>query len=306
MKRKREDKYLVMLICVSVLFFVFVGVIGATPITTIGTISDASPGEISIPVTVKDFANIGAISLTLNYNISGMYYIGSTPNAAFVDFAVGEPVLGKITFSWFGFEGLSLGDNATLVTLSFIYVNGTSLLTWNYTLENACEYSDFPDFNVMNDTPKSDYYIDGSVSGEETIIPSIIYVNSTYSDGNSGGHTFGYDAFTAIQSGINAVASGGIVNVAAGTYTEIGQIVISKNLSIIGADKVTTIIKPNIDQSTAWFYVNAGITFNLSKVTLDGTVRVIKCGVKYKTTASGTVNDNIFTNIISTSTSGYA
>lgn len=46
--------------------------------------------------------------------------------------------------------------------------------------------------------------------------------------------------FTSVQEGINAVADGGVVNVAAGTYRE--QLKISKTVSIVGADKGTTII----------------------------------------------------------------
>jgi parallel beta-helix repeat protein len=112
--------------------------------------------------------------------------------------------------------------------------------------------------------------------------------------------------YTTIQAAVTAALPGDTIQVAAGVYTEVGQIVISKNLSIVGADRATTIVKPDADQSTAWFYVNAGVRFDLSKVTLDGTGRAIKCAVKYKTTASGIVNDNIFTELKHANTSGYA
>jgi hypothetical protein len=55
------------------------------------------------------------------------------------------------------------------------------------------------------------------------------------------GHVFGYDAFGTIQEGINAVASGGTVNVAAGTYN-VTQVVINKSLMLTGAGAATTII----------------------------------------------------------------
>jgi len=51
--------------------------------------------------------------------------------------------------------------------------------------------------------------------------PSEVWVDDDYYDGGANdGHTWGYDAFDNIQDGIDAVASGGTVHVAAGTYNE--------------------------------------------------------------------------------------
>jgi len=84
--------------------------------------------------------------------------------------------------------------------------------------------------------------------------------------------------FTTIQGAINKATAGDTISIAAGTYYEVGQIVIDKNLTIVGADKATTIIKPNHNttvagyvQSDAWIYVPLGVTFALNEVTLDGT-----------------------------------
>jgi hypothetical protein len=81
-----------------------------------------------------------------------------------------------------------------------------------------------------------------------------------------------------IQAAVTDATAGDTINVAAGTYYEVGQIFIDKDLAIVGADKVTTIIKPDHDttvggyvQSEAWIYVPPGVTFALSGVTLDGT-----------------------------------
>jgi hypothetical protein len=85
----------------------------------------------------------------------------------------------------------------------------------------------------------------------------------------------GESSFLTIQSAINAAASGQTIHVTPGTYTEIGQIIISKNLSIVGANNATTIIKPaqdtgNSGDARGWFLVNSGISFTLKNVTLDG------------------------------------
>ena len=52
-----------------------------------------------------------------------------------------------------------------------------------------------------------------------------------------------YD-YNTIQAAISAAVDGDIINVAAGTYAEVGQIVINKDLSIVGENKLTTIINP--------------------------------------------------------------
>lgn len=115
--------------------------------------------------------------------------------------------------------------------------------------------------------------------------------------------------YSTIQAAVNAATSGETINVAPGTYTEVGQIVINKNLSIVGADKATTIIKPAQDTSGdgdagSWILVNDGITLDLSKVTLDGIGKQIRQGIRFN--GSGTVNDVIIQNIVKTGYMGFA
>ena len=66
------------------------------------------------------------------------------------------------------------------------------------------------------------YSYNGAATGTGNILsmPTVVYVNKTYTDGYSDTYTFGYNAFNTIQEGINAVNVNGTVNVAAGTYTE--------------------------------------------------------------------------------------
>jgi len=106
--------------------------------------------------------------------------------------------------------------------------------------------------------------------------------------------------YPTIQAAIIAAASGDTIHVAAGTYTEVGQIVISKNLTIVGADRATTIIKPsantgNSGDGKAWWLVNPCFVFNLSGVTLDGTGKMIFQGIRHKGT--GTIQSVRFTGI---------
>lgn len=137
--------------------------------------------------------------------------------------------------------------------------------------------------------------------------PATVYVDDGFTNAEAG---FGVTKFATIQGGIDAVAAGGTVNVAAGEHIEVGQIVIDKNLTIVGADKATTIIKPAQDtggsgDARGWFLVNSGIEFNLSNVTLDGQGKLIYQAIR--SLGTGTINNNIITNMKYTSDSymGY-
>jgi len=104
----------------------------------------------------------------------------------------------------------------------------------------------------------------------------------------------------SIQSAIAAATPGDTITVAAGTYDEAGQIVIDKNLTIVGADRATTIIRPLQDTATdgdprGWFLVNASVEFNLEGVTLDGNGYKIYQAIRQK--GSGTVTDVTFHDI---------
>lgn len=104
----------------------------------------------------------------------------------------------------------------------------------------------------------------------------------------------------SIQTAIGLVGSGATICVAPGTHTEGPQIVINKNLTIAGFDKTTTIIKPASDTGSSgdargWFLVNTGFTFNLSRVTLDGTGRKVFQAIRHR--GVGTISDCAFVNI---------
>ncbi len=85
--------------------------------------------------------------------------------------------------------------------------------------------------------------------------PTEVYVDDD--NATCGGNS---PCYSTIQEGIDAVASGGTVNVAAGTYTE--NVVIDKSLTLTGADKTTTIIDGNA--------VGNAVTITASDVTLTG------------------------------------
>lgn len=114
---------------------------------------------------------------------------------------------------------------------------------------------------------------------------------------------------TTIQAAIAAASSGDVIHVAAGTYNETGQIMIDKDLSIVGAGAATTIITPAGDTGSSgdargWFLVNSGVTFNLSGVTLDGAGHSINIGILSH--GPGTIENTIIKNIADSNPAAYA
>ncbi|WP_372947734.1 right-handed parallel beta-helix repeat-containing protein, partial [Mariniphaga sp.] len=104
--------------------------------------------------------------------------------------------------------------------------------------------------------------------------------------------------YPTIQAAITAAEADDVIEVCAGEYVESGQIVIDKNLTIIGDDKTTTTIKPDADytaSSDGWIKVNSGVTLNLSKVKLDGTGYLIYNGIYFD--GNGEINDCLLDNI---------
>ncbi len=148
------------------------------------------------------------------------------------------------------------GINSTLLTLSG---HTGSIVKWQSSVSPFSSWDDISNtlttYTATDLTATTQYraVVQSGVCAEANSIPATVTVNSfpteVWVDDDYTSATPGWlcDHFATIQEGIARLelGSGGTVNVANGTYVEIGQIVISKNLSIVGADKSTTIIKPN-------------------------------------------------------------
>jgi hypothetical protein len=136
------------------------------PVTTAATVEGSLPGEVTVPVTVTGFSNIGAVSLSLDYNFTVIQFLQGTPNPQLSTLLTGDYDFGtgihRITVGWFG-AGVTLPDGDTLLNLSFTFTGGNTELTW-YDNGPSCEYAD-GDYNVLSDTPTTAYYINGYVCG---------------------------------------------------------------------------------------------------------------------------------------------
>ena len=132
--------------------------IGGTVITTAGSVTACTGQEITIPVSAQYVYNVGAISLTLNYNPSAISYITySNLNPQLAGGSVNIFDLpGEWKFSWYSLTPVNIGSG-NLFDLVFNYNGGSTDLTWDVTNPGNCEYDDF-DGNIIPAT-----YVNGHV-----------------------------------------------------------------------------------------------------------------------------------------------
>lgn len=160
---------------------------GTGPLTWAPVINNASPGNIDIPIKVNGFNNIGAVSLTFEYDPYVIKYLdlytAHSDLASNGSWQVGtqDAPGGKkyLIISWTrnpsvpATPSVSLPDNSTLLTLKFNYLSfeGSTGLKW---IDNgsSCEYAD-GNFEPLEDTPIADFYRDGLVSSLH-IAPRIV------------------------------------------------------------------------------------------------------------------------------------
>jgi len=121
--------------------------------------------------------------------------------------------------------------------------------------------------NVAAPTPTT-VYCNDAWAGDPLFTPVIWNDHSV--------HVIGYDAFSSIQPGVNAVATGGTVNVAAGTYTE--TVTINHDLVLDGAAaNLVTIVGPPI----------ARFDFGVTVLTVDPSVMAYVSGLTITGGAAG-------------------
>jgi hypothetical protein len=186
-----------------------------------------------------------------------------------------------------------------LMTLSEVAAANTGLAASRcyLTLGMGDAYHDNPNGTVD--------WVDKVTIGEVTydfVVPTYWYVAKTGLDTNEGTLA---SPFLTIQHAVGVAGTGDTIHVAAGTYAEVSQTIIDKDLTIIGANKDTTIIKRDTGFTGPYFFrVNSG-EFNLSKVTLDGEGNLYG-GVRYAAdTSTGTIDNNIIKNIVSSDYTGF-
>jgi len=137
------------------------------PVTALVYVTGSVSAPVVMPVTVADFNNIGAISLSLDYNYSSIHFVTAVPHPQLLSFVWGENDLGngyhRISLGWYG-SSVTLPDESSILNLTFTYIDGESSLQW-FDNGGSCEYADGL-ANVLNDLPFTDYYHNGFICGE--------------------------------------------------------------------------------------------------------------------------------------------
>ncbi|HNY03704.1 MAG TPA: cohesin domain-containing protein, partial [Bacteroidales bacterium] len=197
----------------------------------------ACPGTVvQVPIRVTNFTNIGSLSLTLNFNTSVLTYVSATNNSGFPGFSASGSVPGKVRIAGYSSgSGRTYSDNTILCTLSFLCTSsgGTSSLTW-YDTGITCEYTDYPGYTTLTDTPTANFYHDGSVTVYNPLSAGIsggttpvCYNTSpgTFTASGSGGtgsYTYQWYTTTGIISGAtDATYAPGNITETTGYYCEV-------------------------------------------------------------------------------------
>jgi hypothetical protein len=146
------------------------------PVTTVGNIFTFK-SSVTVPVTAAGFNNIGSCGLQLSYDtdITVATAISAGPLlTGNLNSNLTTP--GKIIIGWYTFPGISLPDSTVIFNITFSKVGtGISAITW-YDDGYSCYYSD-SGYVILNDSPSSNYYINGSVNFQSeapvTAFPSV-------------------------------------------------------------------------------------------------------------------------------------
>ena len=145
------------------------------------------------------------------------------------------------------------------------------------------------------------HYVDGEhpthglFKGFVEVVDGNAYVSSTY--------------LGSVQRGIDVVPSGGTVHVGTGTFTEGSQIVIDKEVDVVGQGQGITVLTPGFDTGSSgdargWWLVESTGDLDVSQMTFDGTGNLVYQAFRH--TGVGTFDDVEFTEIKYPSYAGVA
>lgn len=172
-----------------------------SPVTTAPNLTATENENIDVPVTVKDFKHIGAVSLRLGYDSDVLSYNAANNTGGFPNLIIYNPAPGTITVSGTtgSAEGYSLPDSSVFFTLNITYHGGTSGLSWFDDDGTSCEYAGPQSAFKLNDTPQSTFYINGSVRSDQKT--PAINIEETDNPATCGGNGLISLSFTHVPDG---------------------------------------------------------------------------------------------------------
>jgi hypothetical protein len=187
-----------LLYILTTIMFTMFGIVSAQngPVTTAGSFFNQTPGQITIPLTVTGFNNVGVISLTLEYDPAVLTFIQGTQNPALTGFlAIVDNTLPsgmhRVIIGWFG-NAVSLADGSSLVNLTFNFLGGSTDL-FLYDDGSSCEYGDAA-YNTLNDSPYECYYVNGIVTPEKKLNLSFLLEGLYNPETHQMGSPLGYNS----------------------------------------------------------------------------------------------------------------
>ena len=143
------------------------------PKITLPNVTAAAGDNISVPISVENFENVGAISLKIIYDPAVLSFddvSGQPASGIFTSGASG----GIITIGWYATTPLDV-VNGTLVSLNFNYIGGTSDLSFN---TSQCEVSNIDGIPIYVE------YSDGRVTYDPNNVPKFTLENIVAVPGN--------------------------------------------------------------------------------------------------------------------------
>jgi hypothetical protein len=173
------------------------------PVTTAGTqVVPIGTPTVTVPITVSSFNNIGAINLTIGFDPAVLQYVSGSAvfNPAFASPypmpSIGfNNTNGTITIGWYDPSMINLVNGSTLVSLTFNYNGGSSLITFPDPTGIECEYTDGASNVYTGDVYNNGYVTDLTASATYTNIcaPGNVGAIQVTASGGTGVYEYSID-----------------------------------------------------------------------------------------------------------------
>lgn len=126
-----------------------------------GTVTSCGGDTVSLPISILNANNLGAISLSLNYNNANLTYVGYHGANANLgsNLIVNATMMGntpQVRIAWFNIVPINL--NGVLLNMRFV-ASGNSTMVWDLVTPGNCELADSA-ANVLSNVS----YVNGNVS----------------------------------------------------------------------------------------------------------------------------------------------
>lgn len=237
-KSKRHLNYILFIGIFSLLSNSLYG--ADAPKLKIATINGVVSGQlVTVPIAVTGFTNIGSFYLYLEYDYSKLQFSSVTKNPGLTgSYDINDVDLGdgnhRIILSYSGgIYGINLPDGSSVADLVFNFKSGIAELKWNTSRDNYCKFTD-PQVNKLNDTPKSDFYIPGTLNGLMPSVPVIDSIIQPVSEISTG---------SVELSGLpigNWIINPGVISGSGPSYTITGLTVGTYKFTVTNTDSYTS------------------------------------------------------------------